>query len=480
LAAAEAEEGADKNEASLSAGKKINFKDSLRKIREYLFIKYPRQKFAIGSFLIIIFLGVVSVRALATSDCLIAWAPDNTTFYFHLKKEGADLIWQKIKHIKPFEDSELALSELVPPETKEVSIIMVENHSAILFSGNEATKIDEYLELKKLEADTYLISQPGFPALEKNSIITVTKQHGLGHESLSADGYLFIDYYEGSAYLPGQIKSWQAKLDSTASAWSIYVKDDAVHWESMTPKKTNGSVSLQNLFIPQNTSYWTHGDNWQKAWQDSLTSLPSDPKVIKIAGQSLREEMDNLGTPEGAFAPLFSGPYDIFINSSSDQKFWTLALGKTTNENPLWLNNFEKFWQKNVQATIPVYTTIILPDGTRAVEITAGEALEWQSQDINKKTIRWLKGLDGEFIIGYLKTENMLIMSNYYANLVDFLYTEDRRGWVDLAKISKKCKTSPDNLYSYHKNDENFTKLSEIISIIGPFVTLTNNNICHF
>jgi hypothetical protein len=475
---ASADKAEDKNEDCSNAGKINYIKNSLKRIRDIVFGKYPREKFFIGSFLIVALVGVISIRALATSDHLIAWAPEQTDFYLHLKKNEAGIVWQKIKNIQLFPEIKTSLSQLLPVQTNEFSLFGNQDSYAILLESNEQPLVDPPLEVREMEPDVYLISFPDFPALKKKTTATIAKQQGLAAEPINSQGYLFIDPQKID-YLSDMPAAWQQSNQPLVSAWSLHIEDEIIIWKNIASSEKPTPLELANQFIPQNTNFWTHGDNWQKTWENSLNLLPPFD-TIQVAGQTLTNRITNSANPESSFLPLFSAPYDLIVNQNSKTPNWTLTLAKKPNSNPLWINNFEEFWLNSLKKSMPVYKTIILPDNSRAVELHANDRLSWYQQNINNKTIHWLQNSDQSFLIGYLELENKIILSNNYANLIDFLYLEKQNGWIDIAKISEKCHFNPNEIKSYYDFKVKEPKISQIFKIIGPILVNSEQTICHF
>jgi hypothetical protein len=456
----------------------MQIKNSLKTLLGYLKSHYPRQKFAIGSFLIVALLGFLSVRALATSDHLMAWAPQDTNYYFHLKIQKADPVWQKIKNIKPFEDIEIELKDLVPQKAEELSIYNGENGFVLLIHSSKKPNSQENLETKKLDDNIYLVSLPETAIPEKNEIINLAASHSLGQEPLTSVGYLYINEETNPGSVPPIINPWQDAIKSQPQAWSLHIEDEILTWKSQNAV-SNGSIDLRSENIPQNTVIWTHGNNWHKAWQASFLEIPANSDIIQTATDKYSNTLNELNNPETSFQPLFANPFDLFITNNQENTSFSLKIRKNQDNNPIWLHNFREYWLKQVQKGLPLYALITLPDGSRAVEMSTNELLSWEEQNITNSTINWLKGPDNEFIIGYLETNDSLIISNNYGNLVDFLYSEDQDSWLSLKKMADKCGFNINHLNIYMANIHSSANLSEIINMLGPYLISTNQDICH-
>lgn len=439
---------------------------------------YPRQKFAIGSFLIVILLGFLSIRALTTSDHLMAWAPQDTNFYFHLKISGSNSVWQKIKEIQLFENEEITLNDLLPDKAEELSIYQQDDRYILLIYSSKKPDQYENLETKILDNDIFLISYPETIAPKKNEIINLAAAHGLGQEPLTASGYLYINKKTTPLLTPSIIEPWQSMITNQPQAWSLQLENDMAIWKSQNPP-TNGSIELHNDTMPQNTVLWTHGNNWHKAWQSSFINFPENQNILQAATNKYSDTFNEINNPETSFHPLFTNSFDLYITKEQKSSYFSLKIRKNKDNNPIWLFNFREFWLKHAQKNLPLYVPIKLPDGSSALEINADENLSWQEQTVTNSTIHWLKGADNELIIGYLETDDFLIISNNYANLVDFLYSDDQDSWISLEKMAKKCGFSKNQLSIFMTNIENYANLSQLINFLGPFLVDTDGNICY-
>jgi len=456
----------------------MQMKNSLKTFLGYLKNHYPRQKFAIGSFLIVILLGFLSVRALATSDNLIAWAPQDTSFYLHLKIQKADPVWQKIKLIKPFPEIDYALNDIVPPKSSELAIFKQNDQLGILVLSGKTPSEFEEIKINKLEKEIYFISAPEMTKPKKSDIINIAVTHGLGQEPLTAAGYLYIDGATNPGHIPEIIQPWKATIQTKPQAWSLEINDEIIIWKNQ--KQSSGaSIELRSLAIPQNTLVWTHGSNWQQALQSSLLQIPQNPSQLSVAATHYEQSLDKINNPETSFQPLFTNPFDLFIMGDQGNPTFTLKIKQNQENNPIWLHNFREYWLNQVKKGLPTYSLITLPDGSKAVEMTSNEMLSWQEQSITNSTIHWLKGPEDEFIIGYLNIGESLIISNNYGNLVDFLYSEDQKGWINLENLAKTCDFNLSHLESYMQNSIISANLSQIINILGPYIISTNGDICH-
>lgn len=456
----------------------MQLKNSLKTFLGYLKNHYPRQKFAIGSFLIVILLGFLSVRALATADHLIAWAPQDTSFYLHIKIQKADPVWQKIKTIKPFPEIDYSLNDLIPPKSSELAVFQQNDKIAILVLSGKQPSEFEQIKTTELENEIFLISGPETAKPQKSDIINIAVLHGLGQEPLTAAGYLYINGASTPGHVPKIIEPWQAAIETKPQAWSLEITDEIIVWKNQKQSSAQ-SIELRSPAIPQNTLVWTHGNNWQQAWQSSLLQLPQSPSQLSVAASHYEESFNDINNPKTSFQPLFTNPFDLFIIGDDENQTFTLKIKKNQDDNPIWINNFREYWLKQVKKGLPSYTLITLPDGSRAVEMTANEMLSWQEQNVTNSAIHWLKGPNDKFIIGYLNTADSLIISNNYGNLVDFVYGDDQKGWLNLENLAKTCDFQPNYLESYMLNLEDSANLSQIINILGPYIINTQGDICH-
>lgn len=453
----------------------MNIKNSLKTFLGYLKNHYPRQKFAIGSFLIVILIGFLSMRALTSADQLINWVPDNASFYLHLKTDQAQPVWQKIKHLEPFTEYPHTLEEIIPPETEEFSIFLSDETYGIILSGQKPPPGTDNLIVATLENGVFLISEKPL-SLKKNKVISIAAKKGFKPEPLNSAGYLFMNKPE----IPqsSAVPAWPINI-ATAQAWSLQIKDNQIFWQNQAPSQTRQATELRSRYLPQNTVFWTHGNDWQSAADASLDSITDQNSPIFTASQKYHQNISQNSLPESSFQPLFSNPFDLFIINQSKIPTFALKLKKIPENNPIWLYNFEQYWLKQERQKLPQYTTILLPDGSRAVEMTSSEMLNWQDQNITGKNIRWLKGANDEFLIGYYSDQDSIIISNNYANLVDFIYNSDQTSWLDLEKYSQNCNFNQSDLALYYASAENLSKISQIFNIIGPYLVDNNNNICH-
>jgi len=438
----------------------------------------PRHKLVIGSFLIVTLIGFLSMKALGDSDRLIYWAPPESDFYLHLKIERSETIWQQVSALEPFAANELTLGAIVPPDTKEIAVMITNEKCGILLKTERAPAPIEEMAVTRLENDLYLIKEQNFPEVNKNESYAIAVEKTFKVEPIDAAGYLYVRGNYLSGLLP-EFAANQTEIEN-AAAWSLYEKKGAVIWENSSPRLFAEHRDLLSNRLPQNTVYWTHGTNWQTAIEESLARLPEAEDRLVAASGKLEREMENANTPSHSFKPLFSYPYDLIITrGENNETAYVLKIQKTANDYHIWLKNFEKYWLSKIKETLPLYTTVTLPDGSRAVEMTADEALSWEEQNIANNIVHWLKGRDNEFMIGYYDSADAIYFSNNYSNLVDFLYSDSQKGWIEIEKEAEKCGFSNNEIGSYRAHKNNFTKISQIINIFGPYLINTNGDICH-
>ena len=82
-------------------------------------------------------------------------------------------------------------------------------------------------------------------------------------------------------------------------------------------------------------------------------------------------------------------------------------------------------------------------------EVLLNQNLAWQDLKINNYTIRWLKGKQDKMIIGYFAHDSSIIISNEFNNLIDFIYSQDKKSWLDLAQASKSCQFNKNSLSAF-------------------------------
>ena len=458
----------------------MTIKNSLNYIHGSIKTASPRRKLVIGSFFIVTLIGFLSMKALTTSDKLINWAPPETDFYLHVKVEESEKLWQKISDLEPFVRQETILGAIIPPDTKEIAIIAVDENFGIVINSNNRPAEIEGTIIETLDKNLFLIKEPEFPTLKENQAYTIAEQKNFTDEPIDANGYLYISGDYSRQLLPTSIINNDDSIN-LSQAWSLHEKEEVILWKNANPKLFTPHKDLLSHRLPQNTLFWTHGTNWQAAIEKSFSNLPQTLDKLVSASKRLSLEIKTTNTPSNSFAPLFSYPFDLIITESEENKTaYVLKIEKTSNnDNQIWLKNFENYWLNKVKKTLPAYTTIILPDGSRAVEITANEALSWEEQNIANNIIHWLKGANNEFLIGYYESQDSIYFSNNYSNLVDFLYSESQKGWIELDSEAKKCNFTLNELSSYSANKENYTKISQIINTLGPYLINTGSDICH-
>ena len=440
--------------------------------------KYTQPKIVIGSFLIVAVLGFSSLVALSTTDHLVAWTPEQAEFYMHVKDLDAGLAWKKIKNFSPYQDLELELIDIIPRQAEEIALFSLPGEEInILFYSDQPALEREGLYLKKLEEKTFVITKKEDLNLSKSKVSLIEK-HGFAKEPATAQGFLYIANTQASYISPSFINNWSGHASSEPNAWALTENQEALIWQNQSDD-SHASANLNWDKIPQNTNFWMHGQNFMAAWQNAFQDFVPKNSVLALAAEKLLSDFDRINKPDQSFQSLFVKPYNIFILGTSENQSFVLALEYDSGGNPIALNNFEQFLLKTVQKQYPSSQNVAMPDQTRYSELILDENLAWQDLNIGENSIRWIKGEDDEMIIGYFLEQNQLILSNNFANLVDFIYSQDKESWLDLAKISNKCRIPINEIYAYLAKNPESTPLSKILNRFTPWLISMNSDFCY-
>lgn len=446
----------------------------------YLKNKNPRHQFAVGSFLIIALIGILSIRALAPGDRLIDWVPPNSEIYLHLRLPAAEKILNKIGSLEPFGDNGISLSRVIPPNAEQIGIFQNSNRVGVLiFSKNNPPAVENLL-IKKIDENIFIISSVDFGEFTKNENQNLARRNNAPEEPLMNPGYIFLNQPSLPSYVP-LADGWSdySEIATQPSAWSLDLKSDAIIWKNLTSPVITPTVGLKTSALPQNAIFWTHGDSWQKSWQESLSAIPSGKNSLTAAATALKREFENINQPDETFQPLLAAAFDLFIVQKEDYSF-ILKLEKSTDENPLWRNNFEKYWMDYLSESAPERIARRLPDGSTAAEIVKNSSLTWKEQRMDDESLRWIENKDHDFLLGYFETPDSVILSNNYGNLIDFLYAKDMAGWTNLPALAERCNFNQNQLASLFSPREDIANFSEFFPLFGPWLVNASGDLCHF
>ncbi|MBU0648659.1 hypothetical protein KJ969_00915 [Patescibacteria group bacterium] len=459
----------------------IEIKNSLKKI--FKPNRYSRSKIAIGSFFIIGILGFSSFIALSTTDSLVKWAPEQTEFYFHLRANKTDLVQQKLEDYQPFENLDYKLVQLLPQNFKEFALFSAPEYgTGLLILSLQAPAQKENLIIKKLDQAIFLLSAQEMSDLQENKTGFI-ENAGLSAESAMAQGYIFLDQTVMPQISPTAAGPWISQAAKTPGAWSLEIKNESIIWKNQAKQGRAPDPDPTPDKIPQNTLFWTHGHNFMEAMEQGFNDLLPSPSLISVATQGFLDELDRANRPEQSFQALFEKPFNVFVLKSQDQASYVLTLEKEAEQNPIILNNFESFLLKIAQQNSPRHSTVVMPDKTTYTELTLNQDLAWQDLKINNYTIRWIKGEQDQMIIGYFINNSSITMSNDFGNLIDFLYSQDKKSWIDLAQAAKACELDKNNLSAFFSPnmdmDIEATSINKLFSRLIPWFISDKNDFCY-